>query len=114
MLQGLDQIPWSEIRHYGGSAEDVKVFRWAVSPEGEVTYIDNRGERDIALPPKYDFAWQRCDRAQVIEGRYPHINVLDTLFIDNLRGDLTIKIEDNTQIGQGIYAEAVDFLETLL
>ncbi|MCJ8269138.1 MAG: DNA repair ATPase, partial [Psychrosphaera sp.] len=84
----------------GERLSDIRVFRWNISADGKtIEYIDNRGERDIALPPKYDFEWQRCPRHNVIEGRYPHINILDTLFVDTLRGDLTVKVENNTQSG---------------
>jgi hypothetical protein len=93
----------------GERLNDIRVFRWNISADGKtIQYIDNRGERDLALPPKYDFEWHRCPRQDVIEGRYPHINVLDTLFVDTLRGDVTIKVENNTQSGMGIYSEPVD------
>ncbi|MCP5078856.1 MAG: DNA repair protein, partial [Psychromonas sp.] len=60
------------------------------------------------LPDSHDFNWQQCTREDVIDGRNPHINVLDTLFIDSSRGDITVKIENNTDIGQGIYSEPVE------
>ena len=93
----------------GERLTDIRVFRWHISVDGKsIDYIDNRGERDIALPPKFDFEWQRSPRADHVEGRYPHINILDTLFVDTLRGDLTIKVENNTESGMGIYSEAVE------
>lgn len=92
----------------GERLADVRVFRWSVSPDGkEVKYIDNRGERDIALPAPYDFEWLPTGRNDVVQGRYPHIAILDTIFIDTIGGDLTIKIEDNTNDGLGIWREAV-------
>ncbi|ERL56379.1 ATPase involved in DNA repair [Psychrobacter aquaticus CMS 56] len=36
------------------------------------------------------------------------MNILDTIFVETVGGDLTIKIEDNTQSGQGIYSEPVN------
>jgi MoxR-like ATPase len=90
----------------GEKLTDIRVFRWQVNDDS-VEYIDNRGERDLTLPNTHDFKWQQCNREDVIDGRNPHINILDTLFIDSLRGDITIKIEDNTNIGQGIYSEPV-------
>ena len=42
----------------GDRANDIKVFRWAISPDGNsFEYIDNRGERDIQAPDQYDFEW---------------------------------------------------------
>jgi len=88
---------------------DIRVFRWSVSADGKtIEYIDNRGERDIELPPAWDFEWQEVSRELMVDGRHPHINVLDTIFVDTIHGDLTIKVENNTRSGQGIYSEPVE------
>ncbi len=93
----------------GERLEDIRVFRWSVSAdEKELRYIDNRGERDIQLPPEYDFEWIDTTREDAIHGRHPHINVLDTVFVETLGGDLTIKIENNTEDGLGVYRESVE------
>ena len=92
----------------GEKLSDIRVFRWQISSDGKsLDYIDNRGERDIQLPASHDFEWIECGRDDVIDGRNPHINILDTLFVDCSRGDITIKIEDNTNVGLGIYSEPV-------
>ncbi|WP_410963182.1 DNA repair ATPase, partial [Salmonella sp. SAL04292] len=62
---------------------------------------------DIALPAPFDFEWQRATREMVVEGRFPHLNILDTLFVETIGGDLTIKVENNTEVGLGIYREEV-------
>ena len=92
----------------GERMDDLRVFRWAIGPGGEVAYIDNRGERDIALPAPYDFEWTPATREMVVHGRHPHLNILDTVFVETVGGDLTVKVENNTEDGQGIYREAVD------
>jgi len=92
----------------GATARDVKVLRWAVDPDGAVTYLDSRGERDHVFPPTHDFEWTATTRADHALGRHPHINVLDTVFVETVGGDLTIKIEDDTEDGRGIYREPVD------
>jgi hypothetical protein len=92
----------------GATARDVKVLRWAVDPDGKVTYIDNRGERDHVFPPTHDFEWTATSRADHILGRHPHVNILDTVFVETVGGDLTVKVEDNTEDGEGIYSEPVD------
>ncbi|NLB14952.1 MAG: DNA repair protein, partial [Gammaproteobacteria bacterium] len=91
----------------GERLSDIRVFRWSISPQGEVRYIDNRGERDVALPAPYDFEWQPTTREMVVNGRHLHINILDTVFVETDGGDLTIKIENNTEDGLGIYREPV-------
>ncbi|MEG1681072.1 MAG: DNA repair ATPase, partial [Stenotrophomonas sp.] len=92
----------------GERSTDVRVFRWAMAPSGELTYIDARGERDIALPPPFDFEWVRAGRDMLISGRFPHLNILDTIFVETTGGDLTIKVENNTETGQGVYSEPVE------
>ena len=93
----------------GERLDDVRVFRWSMSPDGkQVNYIDNRGERDIELPPAYDFEWITATRENAVHGRHPHLNVLDTVFVETIGGDLTIKVENNTEDGLGIYREPVE------
>lgn len=93
----------------GERLEDIRVFRWSVSPDGKtVKYIDNRGERDIQLPPAFDFEWVFTTREDVVHGRHAHVNILDTVFVETIGGDLTIKIENNTEDGLGIYRESVE------
>lgn len=92
----------------GERVSDIRVFRWSISTDGlDVRYIDNRGERDIALPAPFDFEWQKTSREMMVNGRHPHLNILDTLFVETIGGDLTVKVENNTEDGLGIYREAV-------
>jgi ATPase involved in DNA repair/ATPase family associated with various cellular activities (AAA) len=92
----------------GQQLHDVRVFRWAIERDGSIQYIDNRGERDIALPASHDFEWTVATREDHVGGKHPHVNVLDTVFVETLGGDLTIKIENNTETGLGIYSEPVE------
>ena len=55
----------------GERLEDIRVFRWSVSGDGkDIQYIDNRGERDLQLPPAYDFEWQATERDDTVYGRF--------------------------------------------
>ena len=92
----------------GLKSTDVRVFRWRLSAEGETTYIDTRGERDIILPPAFDFEWTKATKDMEVSGRFPHLNVLDILFVETTGGDLTIKVENNTETGDGVYSEPVE------
>lgn len=95
----------------GERIEDIRVFRWQLeggSGRQTVRYIDNRGERDIALPAPYDFEWTRATREMAVNGRHPHLNILDTVFVETVNGDLTVKIENNTEDGLGLYREPVE------
>ena len=93
----------------GERENDLRVFRWSISPDGkQLDYIDNRGERDIQLPNQYDFEWIETNRDHFVHGKHPHVNIADTVFVETIGGDLTIKIENNTEDGLGIYSEPVD------
>ena len=92
----------------GTTHKDVKVLRWQLTPDGQASYIDNRGERDHVHPSSHSFAWQRTGREDQRRGRFPHVSIRDKVFVETLGGDLTIKVEDNTESGRGVYSEAVD------
>ena len=94
----------------GATWKDIKVLRWRIEPDGRVEYVDDRGDRDYAelFPPAHDFEWREVTRDHQRPGKHPHYNILDALFVECVGGDLTIKIEDNTETGRGIYSEPVD------
>lgn len=92
----------------GATPRDKKVFRWAIDAARRLTYLDSRGDDDDRRPPSHDFQWTATGRDDHVAGRHPHVAILDQVFVETVGGDLTIKIENNTQTGQGIYREAVD------
>ncbi len=92
----------------GRTAGDLKVFRWALDPDGAVRYLDDRGEREHVFPPAHDFEWTATTRDDHVTGRYPHVSIDDELFVETIRGDLTVKVENNTETGEGIWSEPVD------
>jgi MoxR-like ATPase len=92
----------------GPRTEDIKVLRWAVGAGGALSYVDNAGERDHVFPAAHDFEWTETTREDHVLGRYPHISIENELFIETINGDLTVKVENNTEIGEGIYREPVD------
>lgn len=92
----------------GATTRDAKVLRWTIDAAGRVAYTDSRGDEDAAPPRQHDFEWTQTRREDQVHGPFPHINVLDTVFVETIGGDLTIKIENNTKDGKGIYREPVD------
>ena len=60
-------------------------------------------------PVQHEFRWVRAGREEQRPGRHPHISIMDRVFVETVGGDLTIKIEDNTNDGRGIYSEEVDY-----
>ena len=90
----------------GKSATDIKAFKFLVD-EGDLKYIDARSEHEAKLPDQHDFRWKRTHRDLHRSGDHPHISIEDRVFVETVGGDLTVKIEDNTESGEGIYAEPV-------
>ncbi|MDA1054358.1 MAG: DNA repair ATPase [Planctomycetota bacterium] len=91
----------------GKSPSDIKSFKWAVAGD-ELHYLDNRSDHEVRYPPQHEFEWIRTTRDMHHFGMHPHISIEDRVFVETVGGDLTIKIENNTDSGQGIYAEPVD------
>ncbi|SEP80882.1 ATPase family associated with various cellular activities (AAA) [Lentzea xinjiangensis] len=92
----------------GARIEDIRVLRWDVKVDGTVTYVDNRGDRDHVFPPSHDFTWVETTREQHVLGRHPHIAIDDEVFVETVGGTLTVKVENNTESGEGVYSEPVD------
>ena len=97
----------------GKSVRDIKTFKWARHDDG-LTYLGNRFDHEVRYPDQHEFAWQRATRDMQRRGTHPHIAILDRVFVETIGGDLTIKVEDNTDSGQGIYAEPVDYPDQTL
>lgn len=92
----------------GQRTDDIKVLRWRVDSAGELEYLDSQGERDHVFPPAHEFAWTETTRDDQVAGRHPHLSILGKVFVETLGGTLTVKVENNTETGTGIYAESVD------
>src|SRR5450631_2740908 len=92
----------------GASLRDVKVFRFAIDAQNRVAFMDARGEEDAAPPRAHAFSWTPTTREDQVSGPHPHVNILNEVFVETVGGDLTVKIENNTQDGYGVYREPVD------
>ncbi len=86
---------------------DFKAFKWLIK-ENELEYIDNRSEHEYRFPAEYEFEWIKAGRDDFRSGQHAHVSILDKVFVEAIGGDLTIKIEDNTDDGKGIYSELVE------
>ncbi len=91
----------------GKSPDDFKTFKWLLS-ENSLQYLDNRSDHEVRFPPQHEFDWIRTTRDMHHFGTHPHVSIADRLFVETVGGDLTIKIENNTDSGAGIYSEPVD------
>ncbi len=94
----------------GAAVTDIAVFKWVFNG-GQLRYLDGRAEgeyRRDAFPPQFEFRWQTPPRESFRYGSHSHVSIKDRVFVDCIGGDLTLKVEDNTATGEGIYAEPVD------
>ncbi|NML63819.1 AAA family ATPase [Hymenobacter sp. RP-2-7] len=92
----------------GKSASDIKTFKWLLDEENDtLSYLDNRSDHEYSYPPQQEFVWKRATRDMQVAGKYPHISIEDKVFVETIGGDLTIKVENNTETGRGILAEPV-------
>ncbi|HET9504293.1 MAG TPA: DNA repair ATPase, partial [Hymenobacter sp.] len=92
----------------GKSATDIKTFKWLLDEENNaLSYLDNRSDHEYTYPPQQEFAWKRATRDMQVPGKHPHISIEDKVFVETIGGDLTIKVENNTETGRGILAEPV-------
>ncbi|MDX1907869.1 MAG: DNA repair ATPase [Bacteroidia bacterium] len=97
----------------GKQVSDIKTFKWTIR-EDTLVYEGDRFDHEYRLPEQFAFTWKRTGREMQRRGIYPHISIEDRLFVECIGGDLTIKVEDNTDTGLGIYAEPVEVADQTL
>jgi len=92
---------------------DVKAFKWIITDEG-IEYLGNRFDTEFRYPDQHSFEWTRAHRDMQRGGQHPHVSIEDKVFVETVGGDLTIKVEDNTESGKGIYSEPVEQVDQTL
>ncbi|ULT27873.1 DNA repair ATPase [Sphingobacterium sp. E70] len=85
---------------------DLKAFKWLIK-DGKLQYQDDRSIHEAKLPNQFEFDWTKTTLDDRRLGKYPHISIMDKIFIEAINGDITFKIENNTDSGKGIYSEKV-------
>lgn len=91
----------------GKSIKDIKTFKWLIRGDA-LEYLDNRSDHEYVFPAQHEFEWRKVTQDMHHSGRNPHMSIEDRVFVETIHGDLTIKVEDNTESGEGIYSEPVD------
>ncbi len=91
----------------GKTVTDVKTCKWLCDGSA-VRYLGNRFDHEYLYPPQHEFEWKRATREQHRAGLHPHVSIEDRVFVECVGGDLTVKVEDNTASGAGIYSEPVE------
>ncbi|MDR1096804.1 MAG: DNA repair ATPase [Tannerella sp.] len=91
----------------GRNRDDLKAFKWLIKG-GKLIYQDDRSIHEVVKAPQHEFKWIKTTLEDRRSGLYPHVSIQDRVFIEAVGGDITFKIEDNTDTGKGIYAEKVE------
>ncbi|MCU0664315.1 MAG: DNA repair ATPase [Myxococcota bacterium] len=92
----------------GEDVSAIKSFKWLRDDFKGLVYADNRSDHELPSPLQHEVEWKRTVREQHRKGEHPHISIEDKVFVEAIDGDITIKVEDNTATGAGIYAEPVE------
>lgn len=90
----------------GKTIADIRTFKWTVR-DGALTYQGNRFDHEFRYPDQHEFQWKRTTREMHRKGVHPHVSIEDRIFIETIGGDFTVKVEDNTDTGKGIFSEPV-------
>jgi hypothetical protein len=94
----------------GAALTDFAAFVWDYN-DGNLKFIDGRAEaeyRRIGYPPTHEFRWLKPDREAYRYGDHPHISIQERVFVECVGGDFTVKVEDNTKDGEGVFREPVE------
>lgn len=97
----------------GKKSTDLKIFKWQLS-NNALIYAEDRTDNQFNYPNQHQFEWKKSTRDMFREGLHPHVSIEEQIFVETVGGDLTIKIEDNTDDGKGIYNEPVEYKEQAL
>jgi putative NIF3 family GTP cyclohydrolase 1 type 2 len=91
---------------FGPAPDDIRVLRWQL--EGDhLRYIDAYGDHDVASSAAYDFHWTSCGREQLVEGRWQHLVIGDSLYVGFDKNEIQFRIDDVVEGGRTIFREPV-------
>jgi hypothetical protein len=94
----------------GERDDDIRVLRWRLDAEAPL-YIDAYGEHDLVSPEPFDFEWHEVDRTQRIEGRWPHWNLHDLVFVGGAKGVLEFRVDDVVEGGRMVHTEQLSVVD---
>lgn len=83
----------------GQGEGDLRVFRWEIGLDDQLTYLDARGDRDHRFPPSQDVSWTLSTRADHVNAT--HVKLGERVLIDPLGGSLVIQLADGGGDGSG-------------
>ncbi len=97
----------------GNDFSNIKAFKWFIN-DNKLEYAGNRSSHEVDYGLQQEIDWKKTGREEQVNGEHPHVSIEDKLFVETIGGDLTLKIENNTSSGKGIYSEPVDNMDQSL
>jgi hypothetical protein len=98
----------------GTGDDDVRVLRWQLSPDGAPpTYIDAYGDHDRTGVAAFDFQWREAGRELIVEGRWRHYVVENTLYVGIEQQRVEFRIDDAVAGGRTVHAEPLAEAQTI-
>lgn len=82
----------------GERVSDIQVFRWKVTDDDMVVYVDARGDRDYRWPEPHELDWVAATREDQRSGAYPVVSVLDDVFVGFRNGRLQLRNRDDVVV----------------
>ena len=95
----------------GERDDDIRVLRWRLDAEAPM-YIDAYGEHDLVSPVDFDFTWVEVDRTSRVEGRWPHWNLSDLVFLGGAKGTLEFRVDDVVEGGRVVFTEQLTAVDS--
>lgn len=101
----------------GERSNDLKVFAWDINKDGSLTYrSEYSGTSLFADVSELGFKWKELDRKSFVSGKYPLVNIKDTVYVSNTNGAIRIKNKSDTDSIDGnvlLKSEVSDSRQTL-
>ncbi|MFD0258945.1 DNA repair ATPase [Kitasatospora indigofera] len=88
----------------GPAAGDQRALRWQIHPDGNVSYLDGRGEREHRPSNGQEVEWTAVTRDDRLPGRRPQASLGGELLLATASGSLTL----STPAGAVLHTEPLD------
>ena len=101
----------------GERSNDLKVFAWDINKDGSLIYrSEYSGTSLFADVSELGFKWKELDRKAFVSGKYPLVNIKDTVYVSNTNGAIRIKNKSDTDSIDGstlLKSDVADARQTL-
>jgi hypothetical protein len=100
----------------GSGQDDLRVLRWqlnSIDPSAAPQYIDAYGDHELTAVEPYDFTWKEAGRDLIVEGRWRHYAIAQTIYVGVEHRRIDFRIDDAVDGGRTVHTESVSEDQTL-